>query len=303
MNLTLSETPKTGFPASRPKFCDHVYETQTLLHTSSIGADPRSQVNAYLNILSPRLSCKLEYRLPHPHQIDSFSFTLVNLNTLDSPTQVYFWLSQVRRKSLHPSIHAQCKSHRLILLLISGIEPNPGPASRYPCGVCGHEVEDFGQPSIACNTCDQWSHKSCLGMNTSVFEAYANTSVSLFCPGCASPNHSSIDYDIPAAEDTSLGSIYSSADEDEQLSSPIRESHDTQNCDSFASSNISFVSPTATSSPKPIPPKSDTLKKSLRILNINFQSIRKKGRILMYSLIPHPLILFLVQKPGSVLIY
>ena len=229
-----------------------------------------------VNSSSPRFSCKLEYRLPHPHQIDSFSFTLVNLNTLDSPTQVYFWLSQVRRKSLHPSIHAQCKSHRLILLLISGIEPNPGPASRYPCGVCGHEVEDFGRPSIACNTCDQWSHKSCLGMNTSVFEAYANKSVSWFCPGCASPNHSSIVYDIPVAEDTSLGSIYSSADEDEQLSSPIRESHDTQNCDSFASSNISFGSPTATSSPKPIPPKSDTLKKSLRILNINFQSIRKR---------------------------
>ena len=157
-----------------------------------------------VNTSSLSLSCKMEYRLPYPHQIDSFSFTLADLNTLDSPTQVYFWLSQVRSKSLHPSIHAQCKSHRLILLLISGIEPNPGPASRYPCGVCGHEIEDFGRPSIACNTCDQWSHKSCLGMNTSVFEAYANTSVSWFFPGGASPNHSSVVYDNPVAENTSL---------------------------------------------------------------------------------------------------
>ena len=128
-------------------------------------------------------------------QID-FPF-LYQTSTRWMPTQVYFWLSLVRCKSLQPIIHAQCKSHKLILLLISGIEPNHIPATRCPCGICGHEVENLGRTSIACNVCEQWSHKSCLRMNTSVFESYANTSVSWFCPSCSSPKHSSVVYDIP----------------------------------------------------------------------------------------------------------
>ena len=160
-------------------------------------------------------------------------------HTLNSQTQVY-WLSQVRCKSLQPIIHAQCNFHRLILLLISGIEPNHAPAAWYPCDICGHEVEDLGRPSLACNVCDQWSHKSCLGMNTSVFEPYANTSVSLFCPRCSSPNNSSVVYDIPVAEDTSLGSIFFSVDDDddEQLTYPIHVTHNTQNGECCVSSNI-----------------------------------------------------------------
>ena len=49
---------------------------------------------------------------------------------------------------------------------------------------------------------------------------------------------------ISVAEAISIGSIYSSYDDDKGLSSPTRETHDTKNFDSFVSSNISsFGSP------------------------------------------------------------
>ena len=49
--------------------------------------------------------------------------------------------------------------------------------------------------------------------------------------------------------------------------------------DSFHSSTILSISnPEAISSPKTCSPTMNTAKTSLRILNINFQSIRKKGK-------------------------
>ena len=52
------------------------------------------------------------------------------------------------------------------LLLSSGVEPNPGPRRpKYPCGICKKACKG-GQPCIACDDCDKWVHKTCLGMST-----------------------------------------------------------------------------------------------------------------------------------------
>ena len=41
-------------------------------------------------------------------------------------------------------------------------------SARFPCGVRTQEVIDFGALAVACNTCDRWIHKSCVGMLTGV---------------------------------------------------------------------------------------------------------------------------------------
>jgi hypothetical protein len=67
------------------------------------------------------------------------------------------------------SIPVRChnKRHFMLLLLLSGIEPNAGPRPpKYPCGVCKQAVKNMGQRALACDDCDKWCHKSCLEMNT-----------------------------------------------------------------------------------------------------------------------------------------
>ena len=57
-------------------------------------------------------------------------------------------------------------SHKHILLLISGIEPNPGPRRpRFPCVVCKKACK-ANQRALACDTCDHWTHKACANMTT-----------------------------------------------------------------------------------------------------------------------------------------
>jgi hypothetical protein len=48
----------------------------------------------------------------------------------------------------------------MLLLLLSGIEPNPVlRAPKYPCGVCKKAVKNMGQRALACDDCDKWCHK------------------------------------------------------------------------------------------------------------------------------------------------
>ena len=52
----------------------------------------------------------------------------------------------------------------LILLVIGGIEPNPGPVTRnwkYPCGTCQKPVKN-NQRGLQCDSCGLWSHLNCL---------------------------------------------------------------------------------------------------------------------------------------------
>ena len=80
---------------------------------------------------------------------------------------------------------------KMILLLLSGIERNPGPfrtsglepRSGYPCGICYRECE-WEQHALACDGCNQWCHRKCTGY--SIFEYYElkKCEDSWLCPRC-----------------------------------------------------------------------------------------------------------------------
>ena len=84
---------------------------------------------------------------------------------------------------------------QLLLILSDSVEINPGPrAPTFPCEEC-HKAMSI-DPSIACDNCDQWVHKSCINMNTIVFEAYQdNSSMEWLCCSCDLPNVASKFFD------------------------------------------------------------------------------------------------------------
>ena len=154
-------------------------------------------------------------------------------------------------------------------------------STRYPCGVCEEEVVDFDARADACNSCDRWIRKSCVGMLTAEYDQLAETSQPWFCPDCGTAHHSSVIYDIPVSDVSDKTSSHSSISSEDAITSPQPSSFQ-QSCASslFDSSINSIDSAGATSSPQPTRPSHATsqCKRSLRILVINFQSVRKKGK-------------------------
>ncbi|CAG2240212.1 unnamed protein product [Mytilus edulis] len=92
---------------------------------------------------------------------------------------VYHSEGQVRDRS----------TQRLSLLLLSGIETNPGPRQpRFPCTICQKACK---LESIACDDCDKWTHRNCIGMSTTEFSILGKSEDTLTCPSCSKPNNSS----------------------------------------------------------------------------------------------------------------
>ena len=177
-------------------------------------------------------------------------FTCANNPNIDIQTQLFYYLKHVRRLPLSVPIRSQRRTHTFILLLMSGIESNPGPRTpRYPCGVCTRAVRDIGQRALACDECDKWCHMSCLSMNTPEFDLYANSDLPWYCPSCNSLNRSTVVYDLPFA-DVDDKSLFTESD------------HSSQNPSDMISSSLSNVC-SEYSSPRPT--SSD-------------QSARKKGK-------------------------
>ena len=50
-------------------------------------------------------------------------------------------------------------------------------------------------PGVCCDTCDQWFHKACMGMNTCIYESPASNNVSWQCCRWGMPNFSSSFFD------------------------------------------------------------------------------------------------------------
>ncbi|CAG2209252.1 unnamed protein product [Mytilus edulis] len=243
-------------------FVNHI-QNINIDHSDNNITEPRSK---HINI--PKLTIVFEGILLS---------TDISDNVTPSINILYRLLHVRNTHALDKNATKQPRRFLQILLLLSGIETNPGPSTsaRYPCGICELEVEDIGQRAIACNGCDTWSHKSCLGMNSYTFNCYANSSAPWSCANCNTVNHSTISYDIPLSDCSSVGSTYSSVHEGSELLTPNKSSNKS-NTNYQDTSTSSFGSPEATSSPKCTQNKR-TYKPSLRILNINFQSIRKKG--------------------------
>ena len=127
---------------------------------------------------------------------------------------MYFWIINVRRRPQSVHVYPHSKNQKLILLLIDGINQNPGSDSvlKFPCGVCDIEVEHFCARDLCCNSCDKWIQKSCVGMLTVDYEEHeANRSAPWLCPDYGLPQHSDILYDAT----DSVGSVYSDVSENE----------------------------------------------------------------------------------------
>ncbi|CAG2224174.1 unnamed protein product [Mytilus edulis] len=92
-------------------------------------------------------------------------------------------------------------TQRLILLLLSGIETNPGPRRpRFPCTICQKACKI---ESIACDDCDKWTHRNCIGMSTSEYSNLGKSEDTWTCPSCCKPNNSSTKiYFIPNGDDS-----------------------------------------------------------------------------------------------------
>lgn len=174
-----------------------------------------SQYRDYFDKIIPNYqnitTYKIEDYASDPEYFEAYEFTSSNFYTsLSCNRLVFLWYKTQAKYYIQPILKIRRKSFWLIFLLMGGVESNPGPSIKYPYGTYNKEVEDFGTRTLACNTCDQWSHKSCVGMDTSLFEHLANSSDPWFCTKCGTINQSSILFDIPAIGIDSVGSSYSS---------------------------------------------------------------------------------------------
>ncbi len=156
-----------------------------------------------------------------------------------------------------------------LLLLCSGdIESNPGPRSvKFPCTVCGKGVR-WGQLALQCDGCDSWHHKSCLGMNTAVYNALEqDADGSWKCCSCGLPGFSSSLFSLDFSAVSSTSSVPS-------VSSPI------------AQSSPKTAKPTNTTNPKGCT--------QIRSIVVNGQGIKSKAvqiHNMIDSLSPHIIVM------------
>ena len=78
----------------------------------------------------------------------------------------------------------------LALLIMSGdIEQNPGPGTKYPCGMCNRTVAR-NHRAVCCDECDSWLHIKCCGIDPKTYTNLVNSNCSWICPTCTLPNFS-----------------------------------------------------------------------------------------------------------------
>ena len=90
---------------------------------------------------------------------------------INDNTSIFLWFRVSKHRLLGRStLSFDGKSHRLTLLLIAGVEPNPGPAIRRTCGTCVRTIAR-NHRSVLCQDCNMHYHIKC--NNISAAE-YAN---------------------------------------------------------------------------------------------------------------------------------
>ena len=109
------------------------------------------------------------HKYQHSHQDSIYSHNTierVNIylteclsNPITATAQTYYWIKKAKKHiqlTLSKySIARDRSSQRLLLLLLSGIETNPGPRRpRFPCTICQKACK---LESIACDDCDKWT--------------------------------------------------------------------------------------------------------------------------------------------------
>ena len=142
---------------------------------------------------------------------------------------------------------------------------NPGPVSQsssdsiYPCGTCDRPVtwEDRG---IVCDTCNQWYHVTCQSMCSGSYDKHVNDSaIAWDCLACNSPNYTTLCYSL----------VFSTSNHFSVLSDAPLDSPTWQPTPIHASTPV-----------KVSRPRAGKKEQHLRILNVNFQSIKTKQHLL-----------------------
>ncbi|KAK3085883.1 hypothetical protein FSP39_009995 [Pinctada imbricata] len=179
------------------------------------------------------------------------------------------------RKRFPSQLPKPSKSLLFLLLLIiarsNDIETNPGPSNdstKYMCGTCDNTVT-WEHKGIVCETCDQWYHIDCQNIHSNTYVLLDDSMVSWHCLICNHPNYSTCPYD--------LHGISASTNTFESL---LHHSNVLENNDDISlSSPIPTCKPSHQSTPKQTKKTPSKSKIPLRILNINFQSIKRKQHL------------------------
>ena len=84
--------------------------------------------------------------------------------------------NKVNRNPVKFSSSCDTSLYCMSLLIMGGIEVNPGPGSAKDlCGVC-KQVCTWKEKAIACDECDTWYHTSCTGITSMEYSRLANQS-------------------------------------------------------------------------------------------------------------------------------
>ena len=106
----------------------------------------------------------------------SSNISEIKLQSICSPGFEVFLASQPcqRRAAIFVQKPKSCFLLNL-LLLFGDVNVNPGPAWKFPCGLCKKPVK-CNQRGIKCDSCDSWLHVCCLEMNIDDYETLAISS-------------------------------------------------------------------------------------------------------------------------------
>ena len=160
----------------------------------------------------------------------SWSVTIANQDTYKSSISTTSMMVLTRKTKT-------IKYDRLVLTYLCSIlltnsyapEPNPGPP-KYPCGSC-NKACTWKQKAVCCDSCDQWYHINCQGIDEKMYKILDKSNLSWNCINCGMPNFSTTFFNSTIPE---LSNTYSE----------LEISNDSEN---ESTDNIGL--PTYTSSP------------------------------------------------------
>ena len=160
----------------------------------------------------------------------------------------------------------------LVLLKSGDVELNPGPRQpKCPCGSCDRAVT-WNSHGIQCDGCDRWFHTRCIGMESKEYQELRNSSTVWLCNRCGLPNISR----ALSHQEIPLTNSF------ESLSSSKASEHPSLRGTQGSPSSTLKDRPIHTSTPKQktsrgnIRPTRKPLRSSLKVLNVNCQSLPAK---------------------------
>ena len=188
---------------------------------------------------------------------------------------IYHWIYHTKTPFLnrrHVIPPTKKNFHLLIQILLSNqVETNPGPRTpRWPCGSCGKAVT-LKSRALECDSCKTWYHVDCQGqMSDTMYSIMDNSNISWNCLKCGLPNFSSTFFNqsIPSSLSANFFSVLS-------CNSP-GEPFATSSPKSIHSHSSLYHHNSTTHHGYHTNRKCKTVNRPLRIISLNFQSIKNK---------------------------